>query len=157
MSYGTMHEIDSTMPMLQAERDEMYLKKYKSNKKAKTQPEDRKRPASDSEEQLAPPAKQQTAADTPALLGQDLDVDMEGVQKTARLLLQPMLAVTLLQCKACSEESRNRFDPHPMHGKRTVYSIVLCEKCVNANKRIRCVNNFDILPYSKKAYNPRGT
>jgi len=79
-------------------------------------------------------------------------VASNDAEKTTRLVLQPMLTVTLLQCRECSDESRRRFDPRPMLNGKIALTVIMCDRCRDANKRIRSINNCDILPYSKQNY-----
>jgi len=72
-------------------------------------------------------------------------------EKTARLVLQPMLTMTLLQCRECSDESRRRVAA-PVVGGKIALTVIMCDRCLDANRRIRSINNCDILPYSKQNY-----
>jgi len=75
-------------------------------------------------------------------------------QKDARLIMQPMLSTTLLQCKSCSEQSRNRYVPSTLENGKLLLHLVMCTTCQTANKKVRYINNFTILPLSKVNYVP---
>jgi len=70
----------------------------------------------------------------------------------AHLVMQPMLTTTILQCKSCSMESRDRFAPAQLAKGKVLLHLVLCPTCMSANKKIRSISNYDIMPRTKTNY-----
>ena len=76
----------------------------------------------------------------------------DALDYVQKLILQPMLTVTLLQCKSCQTASRTKYKPRDLGNGKLLLNLVLCDTCIKANKKVRYTNNYEILPANIAKY-----
>jgi len=103
-----------------------------------------------------PVAKAKRTSNMTDVMAEDSKMTQQETKakKDSHLLLQPMLTTSLLQCKSCSIESRDKYQPREIHGGKILLHLVLCPVCQQANRKIRLINNFEILPHNLANYKP---
>jgi hypothetical protein len=72
---------------------------------------------------------------------------MQRYDPSARLLLQPMLAITLFTCKSCTDQSRKGAKTTTDDGK-TGLLVVMCDHCLEWNGRLRS-NHLDQIAFPR--------
>jgi hypothetical protein len=96
-----------------------------------------------------PEAKKQKLSTAPTTATTTPTQQLQGIQ---RLILQPMLTTTLLQCRSCSFDTRNKYEPKSLADNKVLLNLVLCENCLSVNKKVKYINNFQILPHNVPNY-----